>query len=455
MQVRKGMKINRWLNFVAGSLFLLLVTGCFVIENQFTGLPPGPWRAVLKLEPVPVTPNPRGEPLPEKVDLKFEEVTEGQLPFNFEIVYDTKDSFHIEIINGEQRIRVDDITIGLDRQTAKDTVTIEFPVFDSYIRGIFEENVLEGEWVVRNRENYAIPFVAYHGQDYRFTTLRKDPVMDVSGKWEVTFGIDTDDPYPAVGEFEQDGNHLTGTFLTETGDYRYLEGTIQANKIYLSTFDGSHAYLFEAKIEEDSIMIGSFRSGKHYKTLWEASRNSAAELRNPEDLTSLREKDDRLSFSFPNADGEQVSLEDDRYQGKVKIIELMGTWCPNCYDASQFLSGYLKENPSDNLAVIAVAFERYRDREKAFEAIRTYKKRLSVDYEVLLGGYYEKADAQLAFPMLDRVVAYPTWIFVDRNNRIRKIITGINGPATSKYEEYKADFHQTVLELLDGVPSPS
>ncbi|MDV7401472.1 hypothetical protein RZS08_59185, partial [Arthrospira platensis SPKY1] len=101
---------------------------------------------------------------------------------------------------------------------------------------LYENDVLGGEWVVNYKENYRIPFVAHFGQGYRFTQLRKTPDMDLSGKWEVNFGLDTDAPYPAVGEFRQEGNQLYGTFLTETGDYRFLEGTVQADKFYLSCF---------------------------------------------------------------------------------------------------------------------------------------------------------------------------------------------------------------------------
>lgn len=440
------MRHNRCLLVWSLSALALLAGGCLVIENQFSGLPPGPWRAVLKLDPVPVTPNPRGEPLPEKVNLQFEEVTQGELPFNFEVVYDREDRFHLELINGEERIRIDDITIGLDRQTAKDTVVIDFPVFDSYIRAIFEQNVMEGEWIVRNRENYAIPFVAHHGQRHRFTTLRKEPVMDLSGRWEVTFEIDTDSPYPAVAEFEQEGNYLTGTFLTETGDYRYLEGTVQADKLYLSTFDGAHAYLFEAKISPDSQLIGSFRSGIHYQTLWEARPNPSARLRDPAQLTQLRE--DRLRFTFPDAAGEPVSLDDPRYRGKAKVVYLFGTWCPNCRDATNFLVDYLKEEAPDDLAVIGLAFEKYREAEKAQQAIRTYRKEMDLPYEVLHAGYYEKEAAAEALPLLDSLLAYPTLLFVDRDNTVRFIHTGFAGPATEAYDSFKTTFADYVDRLL-------
>ena len=432
----------------------LQLSGCIVVENEFSGLPPGPWRAILRLEPNMVTPNPKGEPLPEKVNYEFEEVTKGELPFNMEVIYDTPDSFHIEIVNGEERILVDDITIGLDRATAKDTLIIRFPVYDSYIKAIYEEDILEGEWVVDNKdEPYSIPFLALHGQDHRFTTLRKEPVMDISGRWSVTFGVEEGaERYPAIGEFKQEGNQLTGTFLTETGDYRYLEGSVQADKVYLSTFDGSHAFLFEAKIRADSSLIGSFRSGKRFRTLWKAKRNPAAELRHPDELTKLKEGYETVGFSFPNPSGQTVSLSDPEYKGKAVIVQLMGTWCPNCRDESVFLRDYLAQHPDQELEVIALAFERYKDKDKAMDAIRTYKQQLGLDYEILLAGSSDKAAAAKALPMLNRVYAYPTMIMLDAQGKVQRIHTGFAGPATPQYAEFRKDFNTFIEKLLRQAP---
>lgn len=295
-------------------LALVFITGwtsCLVVENPFTGLPPGPWRAVLELEPRALAANPEGKPLPQLMNLEFEEVTQGELPFNFEVKYKDEQSFFLEIINGEERIKVENITIGRDRSTAKDTVVINLPAHDSYIRAIFEEDVMEGEWVVNGRENHRIPFKAYQGQAHRFTTLRKKPAMDVSGRWEVTFGIEGEKPFKGVGEFKQDGNYLTGTFLTETGDYRFLEGTVQADKLYLSCFDGANAFLFEAKIQPDSTLFGAFRSGKPYKTLWTAKRNPGFELPDSLGLSYIKEGHEGIRFSFENPEGKTISLSDE------------------------------------------------------------------------------------------------------------------------------------------------
>ena len=417
---------------------------CITIENPYPSLAPGRWQGVLKLDPVPVT----ADVVESEGRARFEEVTEGQLPFLFDVVYDTDTSFYIEIINGTERIRVDQIQTGVNRATAKDSIRIDFPLYESYIIALFEEDVIEGQWVVTTRDNYRVPFVAWYGRDYRFTNLRKAPVADLSGRWEATFDLESKSPFKGIGEFEQDGNHLTGTFLTETGDYRFLEGTVQADKLYLSAFDGAHAFLFEGKVLEDGSLIGTFRSGTHYQTTWEARRNPDFELADPDSLTFLTDPAQPLSFQFPNQDGELVAFDGPKLAGKVRIVQIMGTWCPNCRDETDFLREYLAENPNPDLAVVGLAFEKHRDREQSLAIIHRYHERLELPYDLLWAGYYQKEEAAKALPMLNQILSYPTMIFVDRSGRVRRIHTGFSGPATSKYEAFKADFEEYVQQLL-------
>lgn len=424
-------------------IFMMIHPGCLVVENPHSALAPGRWRGVLKLDPRNLAP-------PDEStfgDLQFEEVTEGELPFLFDVVYDSEDVFHIEIINGEERMRVDHIQVGRNPATAKDTIRIEFPVFDSYITALHENDVIEGEWVVNYKENYRIPFVAQFGRGYRFTELKKEPAMDLSGKWEVKFGLDSESPYPAVGEFRQDGNLLTGTFLTETGDYRFLEGTVQADKFYLSCFDGSHAFLFEGKILPDSTLIGSFRSGSQYRTTWEGKRNPEFRLSDPHSLTQLI-SDRPLDFSLEDATGKVWSLSDPDVAGNIKVVQIMGTWCPNCLDETNFLRDYKEAHPEEDISIFAVAFERYDDKEKAMSALRKFEENLKPGYPVLLGGISDRKKASELFPMLDGIKAYPTLLLVDRQNRIRRIHTGFSGPATSEYADFQKEFDQQVKSLL-------
>jgi thiol-disulfide isomerase/thioredoxin len=435
--------------FLIFPFFAALFSTCLVMENPYSSIPPGIWRATLELVPKEVVMSNDAEPYQKLKDNQFEEVSEGELPFNFEVVYKNETDFYIEIINGEERIRLDDISTTHDRATNNDTIIIRFPVYGTYIKAAFEDGLMEGKFYNPARSpNYAIPFRAKFGKKHRFTTLKKEPLFDVNGKWETTFGVDESEPYKAIGEFKQEKNKLTGTFITETGDYRFLDGTVQANKLYLSCFDGSHAFLFEAKLLEDSTLIGSFRSGNHYKTLWEARKNSNFELANPDSLTYLKEGYETVDFTFENPEGKMVSINDERYQNKIKIVQIFGTWCPNCRDETNFLVDYLKENKTENLEIIALAFEKFKDKEKAMAIIQTYKDQFEIPYEILYAGISSKKEAAKSLPMLNHILSFPTMIFIDRENKVRRIHTGFSGPATSKYEEFKNDFDHFVKELL-------
>ncbi len=430
-------------------LALVLTLGfnsCVEAPNQFSKLPPGIWRAVLKLDDKPVS----FAKTPEEVEYKKEFDYKSELPFNFELVYDSEDEFHIVLLNANEKIKVkaEDIRFGRDKQTAKDTIIFNFPVYDSYIKGIYEDGVIEGNWIVNYKEDYQIPFIAYHGKNERFFTFGKEASSNLTGDWNVAFEVDTEDEYPAVGEFKQEGNKLTGTFLTETGDYRYLEGSVFDNKAFLSCFDGSHAFLFEAKEIEKDVLTGVFRSGKHYTSSWSANRVEKGNLTNPFQLTNVVGSD-QLSFSFMNTNKELVSLTDRPFEDKVKLVMIMGTWCPNCRDEMNFITEYFENNPMDDVEVIVIGFERYKDEEKSIAALKRYKDKMGLDYEVLYGGYASKKLASEKFPMLNKIISYPTLLFVDRDNRIRKIHTGFNGPATSKFEGFKTEFERTLKVLVD------
>ncbi len=430
------------------ALLLVVLASCVFVQERYAFLPPGPYRGVLELEYNPIVPNPKGAPIPEKVNLEFDDVTGGQLPFTFDVVYEDDTTFHLVIHNGEEEILVPakDITAGRDQRAGRDTLRIDFPVYDTHISAYHEENVIEGVWVVHYRDNYRIPFRAYFGKGYRFTPLRKEPAADLNGNWAVSFAGDaSEDPYPGIAELTQAGNRLTGTIRTETGDYRYLEGTVQGNKAYLSVFDGSHAFLFEALIRDDGSLTGTFRSGRHYLTDWTATRSDTAELADPDALTRLR-SDVPLAFAFPTAAGDTVRLSD--IEGP-KLIQLFGTWCPNCRDETNFLQAYLADHNTKDLKVIALAFERYgADDPRSKAAVARYTENTGVDWPVLLAGSDDKNDAGRALPMLNKVISYPTLLFVDRDNQVVRIHTGFNGPATSKYAAFKESFDLTVRQLI-------
>jgi len=362
------------------------------------------------------------------------------LPFNFEVTAPKS----IKIFNAEEVILVNEITY------ANDSVIIQMPVFDAYLKAKIEGDMLKG-FYVKEDLNRVVDFEAEFGNSERFARSERVSKYTVEGNWETVFSPNSEeDKYIAKGIFKQDGNKVTGTFRTTTGDYRYLEGVINANKLSLSTFDGAHAFLFTATVT-DSTMEGMFYSGAHWKEPFIAKRNDTFELPDANDLTYLKEGYEALEFSFSDASGAMVSLADEQFKDKVVVVQIMGSWCPNCLDESKFYSEYYKNNQDKDIAFVALAFEYAKTEEKAFNSIKRLQNDVGIEYPILLAQYgtSNKTKAQEKLPMLNHVLSYPTSIFIDKKGAVRKIHTGFNGPATGeKYIEFKTEFESFVNELL-------
>ena len=207
---------------------------------------------------------------------------------------------------------------------------------------------MDGVWINHARKDKNI--LAFHASAGRPLTkpILEEIKTDWSGKWESTFSPGTKDSSKAICLFKDDTN-FTGTFLTETGDYRFLEGYSFNGTFLLSCFDGSHAFLFTGEIKGDSIINGHFYSGSHHHETWVAKRNDKFELRNPDSLTYLKPGFTKVDFNFKNLDGKNVSLQDEKFKNKVVIIQIMGTWCPNCMDETKFLAPFYDKYNSKGL----------------------------------------------------------------------------------------------------------
>lgn len=379
----------------------------------------------------------------------FEAMDNKKIPFEFR-VDKQGDALTATFTNADEEVVSDEVEIR------GDSIIIRMPAFEGYFEGTLAESSMQGKFV-KEAEEKEVAFYAEAGDAPRF---RADPpaAAEVSGKWETYFSPDDEVPNPALGIFEQQGDQLTGTFRTTKGDYRYLEGRVRGDSMFLSTFDGAHLFLFEAAIK-DSVMQGTFYSGDHFKEPFRAVRNPDFELQSEDDITLLKEGYETISFAFPNENGEQVSLSDSRFRDKVVLVQLMGSWCPNCLDETRFLVNYLKDHPEQDIEVVALAFEYAKTPEQAFANIRRLKDRIGVDYPVLLAQYgtSSKEEALEKLPMLNKVWSYPTLIFIGKDGNVKSIHTGFNGPATGeKFDAFKRMFSARVDSLLqEGVSNDS
>ena len=398
-------------------LFSLLVTAGFAQSKLKTG----EWRGVLKIQ------------------------SGNNLPFNF-IVTDTAGAQQLSVINGDERLKVTDVKV------VGDSVFIHMPLFDSEFRLRFEANYLVGKWVRHSGyKTSTVDFVAEPGASWRFFKSPPAPLFNVSGRWTAIFG-DGASRDTTVGEFKQTGSHLTGTFLTTTGDYRYLEGSVAGDSLYLSCFDGGHAFIFKAKINDEHTMSdGKFYSGYAGLDVWTAVRNENAKLPDAYSLTVLKPGYKKIDFTFRDINGNKVSLSDERFKNKVVIVQILGSWCPNCMDETNYLvNSYYPKYHSKGVEVIGLAYERTTDFALSQRTLLQLKNHFNIPYPLLITGFTPgKGDPQKSLPMLADFKGFPTTIIIDKKGDVRKIHTGFSGPGTGDYyTKFISEFEKLTDDLL-------
>ncbi len=370
---------------------------------------------------------------------------QGQkLPFFLE--FSTRDSqLSAVAINGQERVNAADVSI-VDGQ-----IVIDYPAFNTKITARLKNSVLHGELVLIKAfgEEQHMPVSGSRNYQARFVQKNSQSPFQFSGKWAVEFVDDDGEKTPAIGEFHQQKNQINGTFLTATGDYRFLSGNVDGKRMFLSTFDGGHAFLFSATVNDQGQLDGHFWSGTAWHERWTARRDETASLADASKLTYLKPGYQGIEFGLPDTNGKIVSLDDEKYQGKVVVISLSGSWCPNCHDKAAFLSPLYKQRQSQGLEVISLMFEHFEDFARASHQVNQFRDKFDIDYQLLIAGISDKTEAGKVLPMLNHILAFPTTIFIDRKGQIRKIHTGFSGPGTGDhYIKLTREFTALIDELL-------
>jgi thiol-disulfide isomerase/thioredoxin len=368
----------------------------------------------------------------------------GELPFRLDLVQEGGRPVAY-LVNGTERVQVTDVKVDGSR------VEFGMPGYDNRIVAEATPQGLSGEAIMlrRHAQRVPIPFKATLGRDYRFVS-RPASGADVAGRWAVTLTDADGNADPAIAVLAQEGTRVTGTFLTPTGDHRFLEGQVDGDTLLLSRFDGGSAYLYRAKLAADGTLAGQWWSGTWSVEDWTATRDENATLGDAASATKLKNPDAPFTFTFPGLDGQPVSLDDPRFRGKVVIVTIGGSWCPNCHDEAAFLQPYYRELKDRGLEIVSLQFEYFDEFAQAVAANREFVEKFGVEWPVLIAGVSDQDAVVKKLPQLDRFVAYPTSLFVDRQGKVRRIHTGFSGPATGRHhEEWRQEFTTLVNELLD------
>jgi len=365
-------------------------------------------------------------------------VPNNEIPFLFEV----KDN-SVFLINGEDRFQTKNIAYR------NDSVFIPFDLYDAVLKCKIEGSQLQGKLVktAGGKVVSEVPFKAEYGNKNRFPVRNEKPAISLAGTWDINIGEGAD-AEKTVGNFNLKGSILTGSILTTTGDYRFLEGVAHGKTFELSAFGGSSPYLLKGEFTGDNSISGEFVTSRK-ATKIAGTRNAKATLPDAYKVTYMKEGNSSLAFTFPNLEGKQISLSDPAYKGKVVIVTILGSWCPNCLDENKFLSGWYKENKKRGVEIIGLGFERKNDFESAKKSLTALKTRLGIDYEILFAGQSSTEAASKALPQLNGIASFPTTIFIDKKGNVRKVHSGFSGPATGKfYEKFKTEFNALIDKLV-------
>ena len=237
-------------------------------------------------------------------------------------------------------------------------------------------------------------------------------------------------------------------YSSTIGDFRFLSGNVYGNELFLSCFDGSHAFVFTAKINGINL-LGRFYSGSSYQTDWEGVADENVELKSPSELTYIVDSSyDLDQISLRTLCGRKTIIGS--LKSPITLIQIMGSWCPNCLDETNYYKSLYQKYKESGLEIKSIGFEYGSTRRVQRKKLKQFVKRAKIPYPVYLGGKASKKLASALFPMLNEISSFPTTLFVNNRGEIIYVHTGFNGPGTGMYfEEYKKETEDIIENLLN------
>ncbi len=410
--------------FAVAISFILLLTALSACRRpkQISELP-GIWNGVVYLQNH------------DEVPLKIELNVEG-------------DKVVGSILNGDERVTSSSGSFDVPTQTLR----LKFDFFDAVLEAGFARREMIGTLTRTWHDKKLIRELKIWKGGETMIVPAMAQGKDVSGEWEMKVGEgDKQKIWRLV--VKQTDAKLIGTILTPSGDWGTMTGAFGDDKLILSHTDVINAHIFRARLNDKGQLEGAVDLGQG-----DAPRKVIAERittanQNNDSVTLTRMKNPAEPLRFAGIDftNNKIDQSDPRFKNKVVLIEITGTWCPNCYDEAPLLKDLYARYKAQGLEVLGLSFEYTGDTKRDLEQVKIFAKKHDINYLMLLGGTTENNDIEQKLPQLENFGAYPTTIFIGRDGLVKKIHAGFAGPATGeKHTRIKAEFEETVKALLQG-----
>jgi len=365
-----------------------------------------------------------------------------EIPFRFELSgsgSNVKGSF----FNG------DDKTTSTSGSLENGRLTLNFDELGTRLEATLKDGRLEGQYS-RGTRGAPYPFAAK-----RFTpvTAGDTNVPSIAGLWNVQVGKSSKGEAAWQLIVRQAGAEVSAVILRIDGDTGTLTGIFRDGKFALSHFSGARPLRLELTPAPDGTLAVVQNTDKPLTAL-RAEQADAKGLPKPSDptrFTSVKDPTEPFRFSFPDLEGKIVSNTDPRFAGKVLIVAIGGSWCPNCHDETPFLVELYKKYRKQGLEIVELSFEEEAQIKNPVR-VKAFNKRYGVEYTVLIPG--EPKELNDKVPQGVNLNSFPTTFFLGRDGRVRSAHAGFAGKASGKFHtELKEEVTALVERLLAEKPA--
>jgi peroxiredoxin len=362
-------------------------------------------------------------------------VNGAEIPFAFEILANgapVQGSF----FNGEQRIT------STSGRLEHGGLTLKFDQYAATLRAAFEDGQLVGEYQRGTRGAY--PFRATRAAAASNADV---DAPSISGTWIVTArSTKGESAWRFIAQ--QKGAEVSATILRVDGDTGTLTGSYRGNRFVLSHFSGARPLLLEVTLAGDGT-LRLRQNAKYDLVAARADEPRAKEIGEPTDPTrhtGVKDPSEPFRFSFPDLQGRIVTEQDPRFQGKVLLVNISGSWCPNCHDEAPFLASLYRKYQSKGLQVVTLSFEEAEQLSNPTR-LRAFIERYGISYTVLLAGVPDQLNEKI--PQAVNLNAFPTTFIIGRDGRVRGVHAGFPSPGSGEfYRQAERDITDQVELLL-------
>jgi len=323
------------------------------------------------------------------------------------------------------------------------SLSLSFDEYGSTLEAALKDGALDGQYA---RGTRGAPY-AFHAKRFAPAPPPEGTVPSIAGLWNIqTKSSKGEDAWHLI--VRQSGSEVSAAILRVDGDTGTLTGAYRDGRFVLGHFSGARPLRVELTPGADGT-LSVVQNKEAAITAYRDDQARAKGLPQPTDpsrFTSVKDPTEAFRFSFPNLDGKLVSNTDPQFRGKVVIVDISGSWCPNCHDETPFLVDLYKTYHGRGLEIVALSFEEAAQLKDPVR-LRAFIKHYGITYTVLVAG--EPREASDKLPQTVNMNSFPTTFFLGRDGRVRAAHAGFPGKASGSFhEEAKKEITHTVEQLL-------